>query len=334
MLPPIRPDIVLYFDPEGNVYDESAPDRKKLTLEVYPSYPTTAVVSDGERSSIGNYEPPSSIGPLKVWMEGRHEPLKACVMSRSKDGPMHAWEFGPLQPGDAPSAANAAYGWSRIRRHLKPSGLPERVFSASEPRRMYHQLENVDFYAPFRKILLLGDRGDFAMRAKLKQAYEDGKTIIATDISNEGATSIDVRLDNNRLPFGDDSVDAVVMKRGLCTCKIEPHTCGGIPRDKEGAQAFAMEVARVLDKNDPNAVAVLHGADQEFLRSDDKIEMWTEIGQALAEKHGMHMTIALETRDPTDPRLREFAAVILSNNPLAELELPLLESTVTFEPSA
>jgi len=111
-----------------------------------------------------------------------------------------------------------------------------------------------------------------------------------------------------------------------------PHTCGGVPLDEQGALAFAEDVARVLDKNNENAIAVLHGTESQPLLASEKIDMWRDVGKAISEKIGLHATIALQTRDPSDPRMREFAGIILTKRPLDEIDLPLLESTVLVEP--
>lgn len=71
-----------------------------------------------------------------------------------------------------------------------------------------------------------------------------------------------------RFPFKSNSQNTIVGRRILCHCGKpiipgHPHkTCGGIavqPKGK-GYHLFLNEVARTLDKNDPHAIAFLHGS--------------------------------------------------------------------------
>jgi hypothetical protein len=68
---------------------------------------------------------------------------------------------------------------------------------------------------------------------------------------------------NNADPvlFPDNGFDGILMVRGLCNCNAdEERTCGGLPINVEGLSSFFKEVARILNKKNPFAVAVLQGA--------------------------------------------------------------------------
>jgi hypothetical protein len=68
-----------------------------------------------------------------------------------------------------------------------------------------------------------------------------------------------VVIDNTvELPFSDDTFDAVVMRRGLCACR-DGKVCGGIPLELPAATSFLRSVARVLNTQNPEAIAVLQG---------------------------------------------------------------------------
>lgn len=61
------------------------------------------------------------------------------------------------------------------------------------------------------------------------------------------------------LPFAESFFDVIVLRRGLCFCKGKEETCGGIGKRKFFLKQFFSEVARVLNKANPEAVAYLHG---------------------------------------------------------------------------
>lgn len=113
----------------------------------------------------------------------------------------------------------------------------------------------------FRKhqnIAFLSDGGN-SFPAKLLPENR-GKNFISTDIDASRAT--DIVVDNNHLPFKDDSFDLVLMNRGLCKCSPTPKscmTCGGIAAQEEDMRNFLRSVGRILDKRNPNSLALLTG---------------------------------------------------------------------------
>lgn len=73
-------------------------------------------------------------------------------------------------------------------------------------------------------------------------------------------------MDNTKpFPFSTDLFDMVRMTAGLCVCpwskppRPEGSTCGGIKLTVEGMSLFFFRVLRVLNSDNPNAVAVLEG---------------------------------------------------------------------------
>ncbi|NDG84681.1 MAG: hypothetical protein EBX52_06535 [Proteobacteria bacterium] len=67
------------------------------------------------------------------------------------------------------------------------------------------------------------------------------------------------RIDNTeRFPVKNNSFDRIVLRRGMCVCH-EGRCCAGFKPASADARNFLGEVVRILNKNDPHAMAVLHG---------------------------------------------------------------------------
>lgn len=67
-----------------------------------------------------------------------------------------------------------------------------------------------------------------------------------------------------RFPFQDNQFDTIIMRKGLCLCKNSKKqdpstTCGGIKLNTTKCKMFFQEVARTLNKGNPNATAFLQG---------------------------------------------------------------------------
>ncbi len=113
----------------------------------------------------------------------------------------------------------------------------------------------------FRKhqnIAFLSDGGN-SFPAKLLPENR-GKNFISTDI--DPARGSDLIADNNHLPFKDDSLDLILLNRGLCQCRPTPKscmTCGGVAPKAKDMRNFLRSVGRVLDKQNPNSLALLTG---------------------------------------------------------------------------
>jgi hypothetical protein len=89
-------------------------------------------------------------------------------------------------------------------------------------------------------------------------------TVYSTDIKFEAVSRhrnrITLGLDHTQpLPFEDSFFDRIVMDRGFCMCKSESVSCGGIVCDTTIMVDFLLEVARVLDLNNPSSRAYLEG---------------------------------------------------------------------------
>lgn len=129
------------------------------------------------------------------------------------------------------------------------------------------------------KALVLSDGLSFDMRSPYKQEPSPNELgrllarsypmleVIRSDRSiGAGRPETDPYFPNitNRIfdnkavfPFADNEMSLILMRRSLCKCNGS--FCSGFdPRSAEGEQFFG-EVARVLKKSNPNAVAVLHG---------------------------------------------------------------------------
>lgn len=117
----------------------------------------------------------------------------------------------------------------------------------------YHKFN----YSNFFKILFLSDGG------KAGNAFKDyyfvgpsKQLVISSDfVYQQGVT---IRIDNNRLPFQENSFDLIFMNRGLCTCR-NTITCGGIDTNRDSMKSFLKSTINILDKNNPNSLLVMTG---------------------------------------------------------------------------
>jgi hypothetical protein len=107
-------------------------------------------------------------------------------------------------------------------------------------------------------------------------------------------------IDNTRpLKLRDNSQDVVLMKKGLCFCEdpvARKRSCGGIPNSIEGMTAFLMENARVLNKENPYAIAILHGGVYND-RGDVTYKMAEKAAKAVMEKMNVSITFAYQRED-------------------------------------
>ena len=85
-------------------------------------------------------------------------------------------------------------------------------------------------------------------------------------------------IDNTKaLPFASGSVDLLLMRRGICNCRPS-RTCGGIAMDLPSMKRFLGEVARVMNRKNPEAVSYL--AAPLFGGAD---ALWMQAGRELAQ---------------------------------------------------
>lgn len=117
---------------------------------------------------------------------------------------------------------------------------------------------------------------------------------------NLSTATIDHR---QKFPLADDSQDLVVMRRGLCKCHGE-ECCGGFEPQSEAAWNFFSEVVRVLNKNNPHAVAYLHGST--FLSYEEHVN-WAAMLDFLRLRH-TDLNFAFYSTEPiiSDPHAHEF----------------------------
>jgi hypothetical protein len=94
-----------------------------------------------------------------------------------------------------------------------------------------------------------------------KTGYACPKELSGQIIGNIRYLRVDHWLD---LPFHDNMFDTVVLKRGICYCflpnfGVPEKTCAGLDFSGSSGRRFILEVARILDKKNPDAFAFLHG---------------------------------------------------------------------------
>jgi hypothetical protein len=121
-------------------------------------------------------------------------------------------------------------------------------------------------YAKAQSILLLSDgtrEVDFNLGDRLRKIYPE-KRIVSTDfaisetVHDQSFTQM--HIDNTRkLPFEDNSFDQITLSRGVCVCH-HGRCCAGFYPESDEAKNFFREVARVLNKKNPYAQAILHGS--------------------------------------------------------------------------
>ncbi len=130
----------------------------------------------------------------------------------------------------------------------------------------FGQRVDVALYKEANSILFLSDGAETRKIDRLGPVLAKEfpkKTIVSADINIVEDGFVNnwglVKIDNlKKFPIADDSFDRVILKKGLCLCHGDT-CCGGFkPRDEATKQFFG-EVARVLNKKDPNAIAVLQG---------------------------------------------------------------------------
>ena len=120
-------------------------------------------------------------------------------------------------------------------------------------------------YASVRRSLFLADgarRGWQPLAEYVARAFPE-QNVLKGDIEFRGTQRagnlVALHIDNTqKLPLPDNSVDLVVMRRGMCLCEGST-LCGGMRPTVPAVRRFMKDVYRVLDKSNPDAVAYLHG---------------------------------------------------------------------------
>jgi hypothetical protein len=159
---------------------------------------------------------------------------------------------------------------AQLLRKVRAGLLPSSVETASAPswEEMAHLIYEgtVAAYQPYARMVFLSDGIPTrwqSLAEPIAQRLPD-KLVVKGDYEIEGvhqhgnltAMHIDNRL---RLPLASGSADLVVMRRGMCLCHGSK-MCGGLHPDVPAMRRFFGEVYRLLDPQNPKAVAYLHGA--------------------------------------------------------------------------
>jgi hypothetical protein len=118
---------------------------------------------------------------------------------------------------------------------------------------------NFDFYPNFKydqfnKILFLSDGGKAGQ--SIQSRKNPSQLIISSDF--KFSTGVNILVDNNKLPFNNNSFDLILMNRGLCPCRGLA-ACGGIDINRKSMKSFLTSVVNLLNKNNPNSLALITG---------------------------------------------------------------------------
>jgi hypothetical protein len=117
----------------------------------------------------------------------------------------------------------------------------------------YNQYELFD-YRDFKKILFLSDGGKGG-RA-LKYFKENDQMVVSSDFNI--SYGVNILIDNNQLPFRNDTFDLILMNRGLCPCRGHI-ACGGIDTQYIPMKNFLLSTINVLNKKDSHSLALFTG---------------------------------------------------------------------------
>jgi hypothetical protein len=126
--------------------------------------------------------------------------------------------------------------------------------------------ESVSDYQRYHRVVFLSDGLPETWKPLAEPIAEmfPDKLVIKGDYEIVGehraGNLVAMHIDNTlKLPLPSHSADLVVMRRGLCLCHGTA-MCGGLRVKTPALRRFFREVYRVLDRNNPDAVAYLHGA--------------------------------------------------------------------------
>lgn len=150
--------------------------------------------------------------------------------------------------------------------------------------------------SPFEKaqdVLVLADTFEtpFALAEEIREAFPQTH-VYKTSLScpeklhnTEMKPGIKaVRVDHREeFKFEDNQFDVITMKNGLCCCNGPEASCAGIGFTQDRALLFFSEVVRVLNKNNPNAVAFLQGSQMAFRGTN--LDMEEEAKNQLVLQH-------------------------------------------------
>lgn len=109
-------------------------------------------------------------------------------------------------------------------------------------------------YDKFNNILFLSDGGKAGRSIQSKK--KPSQFFVSSDF--KFSTGVNVLVDNNKLPFQNNSFDLILMNRGLCPCR-GLSACGGIDINRESMKSFLTSIVNLLDNNNPNSLALITG---------------------------------------------------------------------------
>lgn len=104
---------------------------------------------------------------------------------------------------------------------------------------------------------------------------------------------VNLRMDNNKMPFRPNSFDLIVMSRGLCPCHGSV-SCGGIAVQRTEMTNFLVQLISVLNKNNPHSLAILTGFAYPGIFRITVPELWSSI---IAEMRILHPELEFFTLD-------------------------------------
>jgi hypothetical protein len=153
------------------------------------------------------------------------------------------------------------------------------------------KLIDYNLYENSEKILFLSDDNEagFLLGKSISEHFPQKKVfstgILFQDTSiKENYTKMN--LDNRApFPFNDNSFDTIIMRKGICVCHGN-YACGGFCATNDEAKVFFERVIKVLDKNNPNSLAILHGEAQLNQNFDTE---WKKHFEGLEEKYNVQV---------------------------------------------
>jgi hypothetical protein len=107
-------------------------------------------------------------------------------------------------------------------------------------------------YSGRSRVLFLSDGA-----SSLKLGADSKTFFVTTDI--ERYRGINVQADNNNLPFQRGAFELIIMNRGLCPCRSETMTCGGLKLEASQLRSFLTQVTEALDEKKQSSMALLTG---------------------------------------------------------------------------
>jgi hypothetical protein len=163
-------------------------------------------------------------------------------------------------------------------------------------------------YAGSRRVLILGDapkavaRIGHTLGARVADAVPNA-AVYSTDLKFIGTLKkgnlVEMHLDHLRpLPFEDNFFDRISMPSGLCLCRSQIQSCGGVATDYSAMLTFLREIARVLNSRNPSSRAYLEGGHGHYLQT---VAMWKDVSKALELEHPEMVVEVVEKMQGSTP---------------------------------